>query len=278
MLNAMAERMTQLCVATVRKFTEIPYDIWVIDNNSPWRYRRWLRDADDLNVVLLNTVPVQHPDRMGAATRLLLASPLRNSPAAIVRRSVEESYAKGVCLELGVRLASQGARHVFTMDSDCLALKEGWLSFLLSKLRGNVRVAGMTRDRTHVHAVASNGCLFDLVLFRALNLDMLSNIRQARTTSAPEYDTGDLITLCFRRAGYEEWVCRNTYNDPELVACIPAEQPLRHMEVTRCFDDEGALIYAHMGRGVRKAAGTYHGRGKAYPGQWIRFAEEHLLA
>lgn len=278
MPNLIAERMTRVCVASAQRFTEIPHVIWLVDDNSPARHRHWLRRKTDLNVVMLNTVSTQFPRQQSLATRVLYASPWRSSPRAIALRMLGVSYAKAACFEAALRCLGPNVRHVYTMDSDCLMLRPGWLSYLHSKLTDEVRVVGAMRDRSRVHAVPSNGCLFDLQLFRRLHLDMLPNIRQVRTRDMPEYDAADLISLGFWGAGFRDWVARNTYNEPELVDRIPAEHPLRHIEVTRCFDGRWELAYAHMGRGAPKTAGLYRREGKTYPEQWVQFAEEYLLA
>jgi hypothetical protein len=61
-----------------------------------------------------------------------------------------------------------------------------------------------------------------------------------------------------------------------LVERISASSPLRHLHVDRSFDDDGNVIFLHLGRGVRKSSGDYS-RGTT-PEEWIGFAEEHFLS
>jgi hypothetical protein len=107
-------------------------------------------------------------------------------------------------------------------------------------------------------------------LFRQLNLDFLPEL--------PKYDVGDRVTVSLRDAGYDVVACPNTLWEPELVETIPSSSPLRHLQVDRSFDDDGNVIFLHLGRGVRKSTGNYDDPKKTTPEVWIAFAEEHLLS
>ena len=112
------------------------------------------------------------------------------------------------------------------------------------------------------------GCLVDFQLFRQLNLDFLPRL--------PQYDVGDRVTVALREAGYGVFACRNTLWDAELVHAIPPSSPLRLLNVDRSIDDEGHVIFLHLGRGIRKSFGE-SGAGTT-PEEWVNFAEEHLLS
>jgi hypothetical protein len=86
---------------------------------------------------------------------------------------------------------------------------------------------------------------------------------------------GDRVTVALREAGYDVFACRNTLWQPELIEEIPPASPLRYFGVDRSFDDEGNIIFLHLGRGVRKAADGYSSSTTVEA--WIRFAEEHFL-
>ena len=187
------------------------------------------------------------------------------------------AYANAVGLELGCAFINQDTKLVFTMHSDTLVLKKGWLSFLMSKLNEKVRAVACWTDNIRVNALHIGGLLFDYSLFRSFNMDFLPNIDKARFPDRPEYDVGDLITLKLSDNGYNYYSCKNTYNDPSLVEVIPDNHPLKNIHSDRCFDDEGDLFFAHMGRGTSKSSGTYKQEGKTYPREWIVFAEKYIL-
>ena len=91
----------------------------------------------------------------------------------------------------------------------------------------------------------------------------------------PDLDVGDKVTIRLRQQGYEVFVCPNTVSEAQLVEAIPLSSPLRDLQVDRSFDDDGNLIFLHLGRGIRKSTGE-HKKGPS-SADWIRIAREHLL-
>jgi hypothetical protein len=175
-----------------------------------------------------------------------------------------------VGLELAVRLIDPGTHYLMSMHMDAMPCHVGWLSFLKSKLCNGVGAAGVRMDKTRtaegvLHVL---GYMVDFRLFRELKLDFFPEL--------PDLDVGDKVTIRLRQAGYEVFVCPNTVWEAQLAEAIPLSSPLRDLHVDRSFDDDGNLIFLHLGRGVRKSAGE-HKRGPS-PADWIRIAREHLLA
>jgi hypothetical protein len=157
--------------------------------------------------------------------------------------------------------------YVFVMHNDVLVLP-GWLEFLCSKLNERVRGVAVSCDPARMHAMHQSGFLFDFTLFHSLRMSFLPKV--------PDYDAGDLVTLRLREAGYKCVICRNTFNDPEAVESIPAPV-LKAMYCDRIFDDEGRVIYLHLGRGTPKSTGTYQQPGKTGVEQWLRYARDYVL-
>ncbi len=71
------------------------------------------------------------------------------------------------------------------------------------------------------------------------------------------------------------FACRNTVWEPELVDLLPCDSPFRNFHVDRAFDDEGNVIFLHLGRGVRRASGE-HRKGVSAE-EWVNFVSEYLL-
>ena len=111
------------------------------------------------------------------------------------------------------------------------------------------------------------GYMVDFQLFTKLGLDFLPDL--------PRFDVGDRVTVALREAGYEVFACDNTLWKPILEEKIPASSPLRQFHVDRSFDDDGNVIFLHLGRGVRKSIGA-HRRGTTAD-EWIRMVSERLL-
>ncbi len=250
-----AKELTRVAIESVRSFARGDYELWVVDNASTDGTAEHLLAQLDVNVVL-NRTPAWR-DRLSWLGRF-----------GMRRRRSGASYSNAIALELGACYAR--GRYLFVMHNDVLVCDENWLPFVLSKANDQVRGVAMSADPSRVHAMHQSGFLVDLALFRELEMTFLPAL--------PAYDVGDAVTLSLRRHGFAYYVCANTFNRPETVAWIPESHPLRSLYCDRVFDDDGRVIFAHLGRGTAKTAGTYQQVGKTYPRDWIAFAERSLLA
>lgn len=250
--------LLDVCLRSIERHTAQPHETWVVDNNSPWPMARWLLEHPDLNVVLNRTEPIPSQKR---GWRSLLSRGAQRKWG---------SYANAIGLELGVRAVDADTRHLAVLHMDAAPCHSGWLPYLQSKLVGRTAAAGvrMERRRTPDGVLHVLGFLVDFQLFRRLGLDFMPDM--------PRHDVGDRVTLGLRSAGYEVFACENTHKHPELVARIPASSPFRHLHVDRSLDDEGRVIFLHLGRGVAKSAGSE--TAGVSPEEWIALAEKHLLA
>jgi len=253
-----ATELLRVCIDAVRRFTPEPHELWVVDNNSPIEAAEKLLDEPDVNVILNRTEPL--PAEALTADRGLVNT---------ARQLTWGSYANAIGLELAVRCIDPLSACLMTMHMDVMPCRSGWLTFLRSKLHNGVAAAGVRLDRTRtpegvLHVL---GYMVDYQAFRRLELDFFPEL--------PAYDVGDLVTVRLRRAGHGIFACRNTLWEPELIAILPEDPPLRDFSVDRSLDDDGNPIFLHLGRGVRRA------RGEPVKGvdvqDWIRFAREHLL-
>lgn len=258
--------ITQVCVESVLRHTPGPYELWVIDNASPAEHSAWLRDLDGVNAVLNHTPPVP-VESQGLRARLGLRKVDSDEQMSV------GSYANAIGLELGAWAVDPDTRQVFVMHNDVLVLRDHWLVYLQSKFTARVRAAAVRRDMhpERIGALHVSGLLFDFTLFRPLQMSFMPAL--------PRLDVGDGISAALRTHGYEEFVCRNTHNEPELAAWIAEDDPISRLHYTaRTFDDACNVIFAHLGRGTPKATGTYWKAGRTTPEQWVAFAKEVVLA
>lgn len=257
--NELAQAVLRICLQAIQRYSTEPYELWVVDNFSPLQYTHWLLDYPDINVVLNRTEPIP-PKANGFWQRWGRSRGQRDWG----------SYANAIALELAIRLIDPETRFLMTLHMDTLPCREGWLSFLKSKVMHGFGAAGVRLDRGRTPAGVLHvlGYLVDFQLFRKLSLDFFPRL--------PQYDVGDKVTVALRNAGHDVFACRNTLWEPHLVEMIPPSSPLRTLNVDRAFDDEGNVIFLHLGRGIRKSIGEQE-KGVT-PVDWVAFAEQHLLA
>ncbi|MGO9569102.1 MAG: hypothetical protein ACLP5H_16320 [Desulfomonilaceae bacterium] len=256
--NETAINLVRVCIDAVRHFTAEPHELWVIDNNSPWPNIRWLSEQPGINIALNRTEPLPEEARNNEK--------VTDDPDS---QLTWDSYANAIGLEIAAKLIDPQSNYLMSMHMDTMPCRAGWLSYLQSKINDKVRAAGVRLDRTRtpegvLHVL---GYMVDFQLFKKLQLDYLPDL--------PELDVGDKVTVRLRERGYEVFACPNTLWDPALAEKIPASSPLKDFRVDRAFDDDGNVIFLHLGRGVRKSIGV-HIRG-TLADDWVKIAYEHLL-
>lgn len=259
--NNIAQSVLRVCIQTIQRYTPEPHELWVVDNNSPWKNVTWLLQWPDLNVVLNRTEPLA-ADRRGLRARL----------QGKAKQYFFGSYANAIGLELAVRLIDPQSHYLMTLHMDTMPCREGWLSYLLSKFDDGIGAVGvrMGKKRVPEGVLHILGCLVDFQLFRKFNMDFMPH--------PPRYDVGDRITVALREAGYDVFACRNTFTEPHLIEIIPSSSPLRHLRMDRYFDDDDNVFFLNLGRGISKSTGRYPHPNKTMPEEWVDFAEKHLLS
>jgi hypothetical protein len=285
--NELAKQVLRVCIQAIQRYTPEPHEVWVVDNNSPAEHKRWLLQWPEINVVFNQTEPMSPssltlPSRLSTCAKILRSAVATRtlSPDTFVDlinglrgkyQQTSGSYANAIGLEIAVRLVDPATHYLMTLHMDTMPCRTGWLSFLRSKFNDRIRAAGVRMDkkphRTPEGVLHVLGTLVDFQLFQQLELDFLPHL--------PRYDVGDCVTVALRDAGYDVFACRNTLRQPDLVDKIPSSPPLRHLNVDRSLDDDGNVIFLHLGRGVGKAVGKR--TKKTGPTAWVKFADEYLL-
>ena len=236
--NQAAVDLVRLCIRSVIKYTDRPYEIWVVDNNSNPVYIEKLMKDNKVNYLLI-----------------------RDDPGS-------GSYANGVALEAAFLQFPTDTRYCMTLHMDTILCHGQWLSYLMSKLNGKTKAVGVRMDavRTPAGVVHILGCLFDFQEFRRLRVSVMPEL--------PKYDVGDQITVAFRNAGYEVIACRNTHTNPELEGALLAGTDFDSLGFDRALDDENNVLFMHLGRGSQKVLSKNADEGSLE--KWIRFAKEKL--
>mgnify|MGYP005838729687 CR=1 FL=1 len=243
--NPASVRILNMCIRSIMQFTNQPYELWIVDNNSPLEYVGLLVEGTGVNVLFNRTEPV----------------PVWSEG---VDKSANQldwgSYANAIGLELAVRVIDPASKYLMTLHMDSLPCHPTWLSYLTSKITScgyrkgsthkGIAAAGVRMDRTRtpegvLHVL---GCLVDYQVFRVLGLSFFPEL--------PEFDVGDKVTIGLRNAGYGVFACRNTLWEPELQNKIDGRSPWHCLSVDRALDDANRVIFCHLGRGVRKASGS----------------------
>ncbi|MBE3141516.1 MAG: glycosyltransferase [Thermoplasmata archaeon] len=249
--------LTEVSIGCIRKFTTAPYELWVVDNASTDDTIAYLLDQPDVNLILNHTAPWQ-PRRFWQSR-----IPWWQQPSG-------GSYANAIALELATRFVK--TRYMFVMHNDALPCKSGWLNYLLSKMTDRVRGVGVRQDKIRVQAMHQSGFLFDFSLYEPLGMNFLPSL-----PSPPGHDVGDLVTVKLRQGGYEVFICRNTFNSPELANQLVLPEWLARLHCDKAFGDEDDVFYLHLGRGTLQTAGPGNVVRQTTVEQWLKAICSYLL-
>jgi hypothetical protein len=252
--NEAVFEVLESAITAIVALTAAPYELWVVDNGSPPHLRQKLLQIPDINVVLRNRP---------RGPRSLLRGWLER------KKPVDGSMENAIGLEIALEMIDPSSRYVMSLHQDVMPSHPAWLGFLLGKLEGGAAAAGVRMDTARVpegilHVL---GMLIDYTLFRELGLSFEPDL--------PRLDVGDRVTVELRRAGHRVFACRNTLWDDEARALISPDSPFHDIPVDRAFDDDGEVIFLHLGRSVRKGEGTAS-RGLS-PGEWSALCRESIL-
>lgn len=244
--------MTKLSVDCIKKFTDIPYVLWIVANFCDDNTKKLLSNLDNVNLIFNHT-------KIGSFFRPWYRIPYGGS------------IANGVALEIAAEVID--GKYMFVMHNDALPVKSGWLSFLKSKLNDKVKIAGVSRDKIRVNAVHQSGFLIDSALCRRLELSFMP--------SMPDYDDGDGITLGLRHYGYDSYSCKNTFNNPEtfvwLNSPVYPDFLREYTRFDRCFNDDRELIYLHLGRGTKMFRDLFTQEMQMSKKDWIHNVRRYFL-
>ncbi|MDD5454062.1 MAG: hypothetical protein PHW62_00980 [Candidatus Ratteibacteria bacterium] len=241
--NKEASELLGLCIRSIKKFTGVGYELWIVDNNSPEEFIKWLDDIEGINITFIRT----EPD--GGA-----------------------SYANGLALEAAVRSIDPDTKYLVSFHEDVVVCRNGWLDYMLSKMKGKTKAAGfrLTKARVPEGVLHVCGYIIDFQVFKELNLSFLPKL--------PEFDVGDKAIYELRKHGYEIFHTPNTFDNPDLIELIPETMDVYNLNVTRSFNDKDEIIYMHLGRGIPKAKGEYRNKEKSSAEQWSTYIRSNLFS
>jgi len=128
------------------------------------------------------------------------------------------------------------------------------------------------------------GTVLDPIRINAVHISgLLTTMRLASKVSYyPRYDNdgtmlldvGDELTEYADRHGMRRFCFQNTFNNPELIDGLP--EKFANFNVDRSLDEEGNVMFMHLGRGTLKTRGKYSKAGKVSVEEWVEFCGDLL--
>ena len=183
-------------------------------------------------------------------------------PSLIDSRSpTVRSDANASGIEKGLEYAISD--YVFICHNDVVACHADWMNYLVSKIDEQTPLVGVREHDDAAHVI---GVLVETKLAKSVSMYPKLNC----------WDVGDKMTHYCNENGLKYFICNNTNNNPEAVNQIKAEN-YKNVPVDRVLNDDGDVIYMHLGRGTDKQFNKYFKRGKLFIPSWKEFINESVL-
>ena len=177
------------------------------------------------------------------------------------------SHANATALEKGMEMVN--TKYVFMCHNDVMATSETWMDYFISKVADGHSLVGVAKDPGRIKAVRQSGLLVESEIARSVSF-------------YPTYDKGkmildvaDSLTKFCRDNGLTYFICDNTFNKPELAGSIKEER-YKDIRLDRALDEDGNVIFLHLGRGTQKHSGHYHKPGRVLYPEWVELTTKIL--
>jgi hypothetical protein len=198
--------------------------------------------------------------------------------------------ARGISTKVGVSIESALEHceypYTFLCDNDVMACNINWMRALYDKMQeGYAAVGTCVLNQKTIQALQKSGLLSTTSLLRKVSLlpkDSDPSLftahkwRPGADWDKGHWDCGELITAYCRHKGLRTYCFPGTTHTSNLESKLAPPYNRFHY-IDRTVNDEGDVIYLHIGRGTTRTLGTYGKRGRPSIKDWQAFAEEHLF-
>jgi len=174
----------------------------------------------------------------------------------------QSSHGHGMAFDIGKEKCDH--EYTFVCHSDTCVTSENFFNNFFKKKSEGFDLIGVCYDAhpDRIKAVHCSGYMVKTEILKSTT--MLPQL--------PRYDTTDFVTKYCRDNNIKVHVFENTYNNPEITSAI--NEPFRSWGpkcgVDRCVNDQGEVIFMHLGRGTSKQQNIYRTPGKMNHIQWVQ--------
>ena len=240
--------LTSLAVRSFEKHkNQHDFNYIVVENSTDTSYRGHIKALSP------NVIWVQNPETPNISQNGNIAS-----------------VANAMAVEKGLEYVN--TEYVFICHNDVVACHENWLDFLVDKMKKhNLAAASYVLDNGRINALHISGILVKTEVAKAVSMHPVYE------DGKQLLDVGDSITQYCRDNDLDYFFCRNTHNDEAHVdLCEDVYKELAYVD--RALDDDGNVIFLHLGRGSVKTLGTYWKANRTTLDGWVEFVEKNILA
>lgn len=174
------------------------------------------------------------------------------------------SWANAEAIDMGLKEVD--TEWVFICHCDTFVTSSLFFEELSEKVEDDYHMVGTGLDQTRINACHISGIFVKTEIAEAVNM--------YPTDGAMTMDVGDDITRYCRDKKIKHCCFKNTYNSFEEEKL--ANDKYKGFRVNRSVNDNGEVLFMHLGRGIPKTQGIYKKEGRVYFADWIKFCKEIL--
>ena len=141
---------------------------------------------------------------------------------------------------------------------------------MFKKAESGYKMVGTGLDNTRIKACHISGVFVDVDITRTVEMFPVYEDNKMIM------DVGDDITKYCRDYGVKHCCLENTFNSFDENKL--ADDKYKGFRVNRSVNENGDVLFMHLGRGIPKSQGTYNKEGRVYLEGWINFCSELLNA
>ena len=235
-----SEVLTYICVNSFEKFKTDDLTIkYIVVENSKQDYYRKNIEKISPNVIWINN-----------NTKLIGSE--ANAEALVVGLGVIDTEFCFLC-------------HCDTCVTSSLFYDE-----MFKKVEDDYKMIGTGTDNTRIKACHISGVFVETKIAKTVNMFPIYEDNKMIM------DVGDDITKYCRDHKVKHCCLENTFNSFNEKKLT--NDKYKGFRVNRSVNDNGEVLFMHLGRGIPKSQGTYHKEGRVYLEGWIDFCTELLDA
>jgi hypothetical protein len=162
------------------------------------------------------------------------------------------------------------SEYVFIAHCDTIVTNSSFFTNMFNQVSEGKKLIGTVFDPCRIFAIHISGLLVDTALANSVSYYPIYDDNNKMT-----HDTGDLLTERCRQDSIESICFPNTFNYPELIDSL--SDKFKNFHVDRSLDENGEVMFMHLGRGIPKMNKTYLKPNRVYFDDWVRFCKESIL-
>ena len=168
-----------------------------------------------------------------------------------IKAGYEDSIMNAFGLHMGVSNIQTNPEFVFVAHNDVMFTNENWFHYLkLKNQQTESRILGFRNYNREIDYAHVCGYMFERKFFNSKNIDFFP-LYDVANGNKIKLDVGDKLSDICRDNKWNIFITKNTFN--KTIPEDKIDHPYSNYSFDRATDDNGKVLFMHLGRGARKS-------------------------